>query len=58
MPSELDQQRRPTDWRRWNKTRLYLDDDAYDEHASDGADEDEADEADSADEDEDDVSLT
>ena len=43
MPSELDQQRRPTDWRHWNKTRLYLDDDAYDEHADDGADEDEAD---------------
>ena len=42
MPSELHLQRQPTDWRRWNKTRLHLDDGAYDEHADDGPDEDEA----------------
>ena len=41
LPSELHLQRQPTDWRRWNKTRLHLDDGAYDAHAD--ADEDEAD---------------
>ena len=44
MPLELDLQRQPTDWRRWNKIWFHLDDDAHDEHSHDEhADEDEAD---------------
>ena len=44
MPLELDLQRQPTDWRRWNKTKFHLDDEhVHGEHADDGADEDEAD---------------
>ena len=44
VPLELDLQRQPTDWRRWNKTKFHLDDEhVHDEHADDGADEDEAD---------------